>query len=262
LVVIAGPDLGRQVELTDRNVDIGRGEDVTLRIDSELVSRRHAAVRMVAGRFAIADLESTNGTFVNDARIKTHKLVEGDRIRIGKVVMKYTECEIEASYHQQIVQRANVDVLTSAYNKRYFEDTMKRLYGQPRALVSLILFDIDHFKKINDTFGHAAGDVALQQVSSAVRGQLRDGDTLCRVGGEEFAVILEETNLVVARRAAEMLRATVETTRIEAAARVIPVTVSLGVAEREPRDGGFDALYKRADERLYEAKRGGRNRVS
>jgi diguanylate cyclase (GGDEF)-like protein len=258
--VIAGQDLGRQIELHAAEVDIGRGDNVTVRIDSESVSRRHAAIRKVAGRYAIADLQSTNGTFVNDERIDTRTLQEGDRIRVGKVVFKYTECAIEANYHEQIVQRANVDALTGAYNKRYFGENMKRIYSSQGA-TSLILFDIDHFKKINDTWGHAVGDVVLQQVAGTVRGLLGDEDLFCRVGGEEFAVILEGSGIDVARRSAEQVRATIERSPVNGGGQRVPVTISIGVAERAASDGGYEALYKRADERLYEAKRGGRNRV-
>lgn len=261
LVVIAGPDLGRQIDLNLDEVDIGRGDNVRFRIDSEQVSRRHAAIRRVLGRFAVADLESTNGTFVNDERIKTHTLREGDRIRIGKVVLKYTECEIEASYHQQILERANVDGLTGAYNKRYYEETMRRMYATNGPSMSLLLFDIDYFKKINDTWGHAVGDLVLKEVVLVARGQLRIADLLCRVGGEEFAVILEGARLEEARGIAERIRTAVERSHENARSQRIPVTLSIGVAERTSAEPDPEALYKRADGRLYQAKHAGRNRV-
>jgi diguanylate cyclase (GGDEF)-like protein len=262
--VIAGPELGRRIDLDSGEVDIGRDDGVTLKIDSDLVSRRHATIRRFAGRFAIADLHSTNGTFVNDKRIKTHKLEDGDQIRVGKVVLKYTECAIEAQYHEQIVHRATVDALTGAYNKGYFEEAFKKSFASCREAatpLTLVVFDIDHFKKINDTWGHTAGDAVLKQLGQVVRAQLRPRDTFCRIGGEEFALLLEGMPLGAARNAAEVVRGSVETTDFAHEGTKIPVTMSLGVVELEKTDMSADSLFQRADGRLYEAKRGGRNRV-
>jgi diguanylate cyclase (GGDEF)-like protein len=264
LVVIAGPELGRQIDLESGEVDIGRDEGVTLRIDSDAVSRRHATIRRFAGRFAIADLHSTNGTFVNERRIKTQTLKEGDHIRVGKVVFKYTESPIEAQYHEQIVQLATLDALTGAHNKRYFEETSKKAFTASRQTstpLALVLFDIDHFKKINDTLGHSAGDAVLSQVAQIVRARLRKRDIFCRVGGEEFALVLEGTSLADARGAAESLRGAIETAPLVFEGSKIPVTTSFGVAGIEATDASAEALYNRADVRLYEAKRSGRNRV-
>jgi len=265
LVVIAGPELGRVVDLESGDVSIGRDEGATVCIDSDRVSRKHASIQRIGKNYVIADLGSTNGTFVNDSKIRTHKLVEGDLVTLGKIVLKYTESEIEAQYHEQILNLANVDALTGAYNKRYFHDAIGRAVAtneRPDALpLSLILFDIDHFKKINDTHGHAAGDHVLGEVAGVVTSQVRAGGTFCRIGGEEFAVILPEKDLVTAAAGAELIRRAIEGTRFVFDGTSIPVTVSLGVAERAGGESA-EALYKRSDERLYEAKRSGRNRVS
>src|SRR3982750_2265170 len=112
LVVIAGAELGRRIELDRGDVEIGREEGLTLHIDSELVSRRHASIQKIGGQLVVADAGSTNGTFVNDQKIRAHKLHDGDQIRVGKVVLKYTECAIEAQYHEQILHMASVDGMT------------------------------------------------------------------------------------------------------------------------------------------------------
>ncbi|HVU05200.1 MAG TPA: GGDEF domain-containing protein [Polyangiaceae bacterium] len=265
LVVIAGPELGRRIELTKGDVVIGREEadGVNLRIDSDQVSRKHATVQRIGRQAVVSDHDSTNGTFVNETKIKNHRLVEGDTIRIGKVVFKYTESALEAEYHERIQKLASVDGLTGAFNKRYFEETFSRLIAARNASsppLSLLLFDIDHFKKINDTRGHAAGDAVLKQFAEAVRGQVREKDVFCRVGGEEFAVLLEGTNLGAAHGAAEFVRGAIEMTDFVFEGKRIPVTTSLGVAEHQPGES-HEAFFKRADAKLYEAKHGGRNRV-
>ena len=264
LVVIAGPEIGRNIELAEKPVFIGRAEDVTLRVDSDAVSRRHAVVQRVLNSWVVADLGSTNGTYVNDVRVTTKELHEGDRIRIGKVVLKFSECGIEAQYHEQIFNMASLDALTGAFNKRYFDGVFEQAVqrsakaGEP---FSLLIFDIDHFKRINDAHGHPAGDAVLRKLVSVVRQQTRPDDVLCRVGGEEFVVLLPRTDLATARTIAEILRGVAEGTEFTHEGRRIPVTVSFGVAEVLSREDGA-SLYKRADGRLYEAKRAGRNRVS
>ena len=267
LVVIAGPELGRQIDLTvcaTHEVDIGRGDEASVRIDGDLVSRRHASIQRLAGQLIVADLGSTNGTYVNEAKIRSHALSDGDQIRIGKVVLKYTECAIEAEYHDQVMQLASKDALTGAFNRRYFDGELRkqameaRTQGSPLSLVAL---DIDHFKSINDGFGHAAGDAVLRQVSELVQRQLRAEDVFARTGGEEFVALMPGTDLREARMAAELTRGAIELTDFVVDGKKIPVTSSFGVAVLEAADDPAEKLLKRADERLYEAKHAGRNRV-
>ncbi|MBM4363648.1 MAG: GGDEF domain-containing protein, partial [Deltaproteobacteria bacterium] len=246
-------------DLSPGELSIGRDEAAGVVIDSDLVSRKHASIQRFGGQFVIADLGSTNGTYVNDARIRTKELAEGDQIRVGRVVLKYTECAIEAEYHEQVINMAKTDALTGAFNKRHFEAEFARLVAGSAPL-AIVIFDIDHFKKINDTYGHASGDVVLKRVAEVVRAQLRAGDLFFRVGGEEFVLLLPGTTESMAQLAAEVLRGAIEMTDFEDGGKRIPVTVSLGVSDREPGDDAA-TLYRRTDERLYEAKRGGRNRV-
>jgi diguanylate cyclase (GGDEF)-like protein len=263
LVMIAGPEIGRRIELDHGDVEIGREPGLALTIDAEGVSRHHAIVRNIIGHPVISDPGSTNGTFVNGEQIKTRRLVEGDQIKIGKVVLKYVEHEIEAQYHEQLQKLASVDGLTGAFNKRYFEETFARVIGGRNAEsqpLSLVVFDIDHFKKINDTWGHAAGDAVLKQFCAVVHAQVRKQDVFCRIGGEEFAILLDATPLAAARTAAEFVRGAIEMHDFVFEERTIPVTTSLGVAEHRPGEAS-DAFFKRADGRLYEAKHTGRNRV-
>jgi diguanylate cyclase (GGDEF)-like protein len=263
LVVIAGPELGRQIELTMDALEIGRAETAGLRLDIEQVSRRHAAIQRFGSHYILADLNSTNGTFVNDEKITTRELKDGDRIRIGKAVLKYSESDVEAEYHFRIFNMANLDALTGAYNKRYFDEAFRKEVekgareGRPFAL---LLFDIDFFKKINDTYGHPAGDAVLTEVAEVVRGIARPSDLFGRVGGEEFALACPETPLDNARDLAELVRASIQEHEFAFETQRIPVTSSVGVGELLSTESADD-FYKRCDAFLYEAKRSGRNRV-
>lgn len=264
LVVIAGEQLGRRIDLGADPVIVGRSEECAICIPSEQVSRRHAVVQPLLNRYHVVDLDSTNGTFVNEARVQRATLQDGDRIRIGKTVFKYTESHVELQYIQHIHSLADGDPLTGAYNKRYFDDTFAtevRRAHQVQAPLGLVLFDIDHFKKINDTYGHPAGDAVLKGVVATVKAELRQTDVLCRVGGEEFALILPNTPEPLAHQVAEFIRGAVEGTTYEFDGTRIPVTLSLGATELRPGESP-EQLYRRADEKLYEAKRSGRNRVA
>ena len=263
LVIISGAEMGRRIDLTHEEVSIGRSDQCTVCVNSDLVSRRHAVINRILGHFIVVDLKSTNGTFVNDQRIERAELKDGDLLRAGKTVLKYLENNLELEYMQHILSLAAVDSLTGLFNKRHFDEVFGKEVAradQTQQPLSLIVLDIDHFKKINDNFGHPVGDAVLKHVATVVKGQVRQGDTLCRVGGEEFALILPLTPLPLATQAAELIRAAVEANACDAAGRSIPATLSLGVAQLAPGEVP-EGLYQRSDERLYAAKHSGRNRV-
>ena len=263
LVIISGAEMGRRIDLTHEEVSIGRSDQCTVCVNSDLVSRRHAVINRILGHFIVVDLKSTNGTFVNDQRIERAELKDGDLLRAGKTVLKYLENNLELEYMQHILSLAAVDSLTGLFNKRHFDEVFGKEVAradQTQQPLSLIVLDIDHFKKINDNFGHPVGDAVLKHVATVVKGQIRQGDTLCRVGGEEFALILPLTPLPLATQAAELIRAAVEANTCDAAGRSIPATLSLGVAQLAPGEVP-EGLYQRSDERLYAAKHSGRNRV-
>lgn len=263
LVIISGAEMGRCIDLTHEEVSIGRSEQCTVCVNSDLVSRRHAVVNRVLGHYIVVDLKSTNGTFVNDVRIERAELKDGDLLRTGKTVLKYLENNLELEYMQHILSLASVDSLTGVYNKRHFDEVFGKEVAraeQNHTPCSLIVLDIDHFKKINDTHGHPAGDAVLKHVSSLVKSQIRPGDMLARVGGEEFAIVLPQTPYMLGTQAAELIRGAVEKSICDVAGTKIPATLSLGVAELQAGEIP-EKFYQRADERLYAAKHGGRNRV-
>jgi diguanylate cyclase (GGDEF)-like protein len=263
LVIISGDDIGRRFELGTQEVSIGRADTCTICVNTDQVSRKHATVQSILGKYYLVDMRSTNGTFVNEQKVERAKLLDGDQIRVGKTVLKYTESHVEQRYFEHAFNLASMDALTGAFNKRYFDESFgKEVQRSQQAGTPLciVLFDIDHFKKINDTYGHPAGDAVLKNVSAAVAAQLRDGDALFRVGGEEFALVLSATPRDLAIQAAEAVRALIESLVTDFMGTRITATLSLGVAELSSGEQPA-ALYQRVDEKLYAAKRGGRNRV-
>jgi diguanylate cyclase (GGDEF)-like protein len=271
LVVIYGPELGRRIPLSGAAFDVGRSSKCDLSLDQESVSRNHARITRARRQgadiaYVVADLGSTNGTYVNDVSIHERDLVDGDQIKIGRSILKFMAGDnIETSYHEEIYRLMTVDGLTQIFNKRYFSETLERevnrssRYERP---LSLVLIDIDFFKKQNDALGHVAGDALLKQLASAIKPKLRSQDVFARVGGEELAVLLPEVTAVGARVTAEKIRQLVEETEFRFDEHVMRCTISLGVAELGPEIESADALYAAADHALYAAKKAGRNQVA
>jgi diguanylate cyclase (GGDEF)-like protein len=267
LVVLYGPELGRRALVGRSTFEIGRQSKCELAIDQESVSRRHARISYAQGTHYIEDLGSRNGTVVGDTRIDgRHPLRHGDQIKIGESILKYMAgSDDENTYHEEIYRLMTVDPLTQAYNKRYFHEVLEREQNRSTRYkrdLSLLMFDVDRFKELNDTYGHVAGDEVLKQLSYAIKAKLRAQDVFARVGGEEFAVLLPEIGLVGARVTAEKVRTLCELTPITHEQQTITTTVSVGVATLGEGCSTATELLKVADERLYEAKRAGRNRVA
>jgi diguanylate cyclase (GGDEF)-like protein len=261
---------------------VGRRSDLDLHIDVDSVSRRHARLVRHGEDWWVEDLGSTNGTFVNDDPVGRRKLDDGDIVRFGEAVVKFlTGTYIERAYHEEVYRLSIIDGLTSVHNKRFFDEVLEREVARSQrhgGSLALVLFDIDHFKDINDTYGHLAGDTILVLLCRRIRPRIRREDVLARIGGEEFACLLTETTRSGGLGFAEDVRELVEREPYICDGTLIKVTISLGVAAFEPPPPSQrlpvddtrataaslkDALdlVRRADERLYAAKRGGRNRV-
>jgi diguanylate cyclase (GGDEF)-like protein len=267
LVLIHGEDLGRKFDLTNEETLIGRTSKADIQVDQDSVSRNHAKIRVDGTRITIEDLGSTNGTIVNDEHIEeVLRLRNGDLVKIGRTVFKFIASNnIEAAYHDEIYRMTTVDGLTQVFNRRYFEDAIERELSRSRRYtrpLSLVLLDIDHFKKINDTYGHLAGDAVLKEVALTVRARTRREDVFARFGGEEFALLLPEVDQKGALQLAEKARKLVEKHSFVFDGEDIPVTMSAGVATLIKKNENPAELIRRADEKLYEAKTGGRNRVA
>jgi len=264
-----GPSMGTRHVLTDKPIIIGRGEDCDIRVMDTSVSRRHVRLEKIGGEYYVLDMQSTNGSYVNDRQSLPGEPIpmrDGDYLRVGNCIFRYLASgNVEADYHEEIYRLTIIDALTQISNKRFFDEFLERevlrtvRHNRPLAL---LLFDIDRFKQVNDDFGHLAGDFTLREVAACVKRVVRREDLFARYGGEEFALVLIETGLPDALQAAERVRALVEAHTFRFDDKVFKLTVSLGVAEC-PLDGTATPreLMRRADENMYAAKRGGRNKV-
>jgi len=265
LVVIYGSELGQKHNLDAPSLTLGRSNKCDIQIDQESVSRAHSKIINGGRSVRIRDLGSTNGTYVNDELVEERTLVDGDLIKIGRTIFKFLSGgNIERAYHEEIYRLTTVDGLTQIFNKRYFSEALTREIARAsryRRELSMVMFDLDHFKEVNDTHGHLAGDAVLKTLSLTIKAKIRTEDIFARYGGEEFAIILPEIDCHNAHQFAEKIRRIVETTEFRFEGTQIPVTISMGVATLDPEAPGAAALIKRADERLYEAKAAGRNCV-
>jgi diguanylate cyclase (GGDEF)-like protein len=266
IVVIYGPELGKRIHLGSAPFEIGRSSKNDLFLDHESISRHHARITFEGSDHLIEDLNSTNGTYVNDEQIRRQRLRDGDQMRIGRSILKFMTGEnVEVHYHEEIYRLMTVDALTQIFNRRYFNEALDREFNRSRRYaraLSLIVFDIDHFKHVNDTYGHLAGDNLLRQLAAAVKQRLRREDVFARTGGEEFGVLLPEVGLDGARATGDKVRRIVEATQVKHEQQLIACAISVGVSTLGDNDVSGEELYKRADQRLYEAKQGGRNRVA
>ncbi|MBK9070482.1 MAG: GGDEF domain-containing protein [Myxococcales bacterium] len=266
LVVLHGLELGRRFSLTDKELAMGRLARSQIQIDSEAVSRKHCKVVSAGGAHVLRDLDSTNGTYVNDQRVKEHILADGDIIKVGRCIFKFLASgNIENAYHEEIYRMSSVDGLTQIFNQRHFHDTLIREVGRARRYrrqLSLVMFDVDYFKHINDTYGHLAGDAVLKQLAQLVRGNIRREDVFARVGGEEFAVLLPEIDLANACLFGEKIRQLVADAPFRYDDVAMTITISVGVVAMQGDVKSADEIMRRADEQLYAAKHGGRNLVS
>jgi two-component system, cell cycle response regulator len=258
--------LGKRFVLEHNPTRVGRGADNHVVLDGDSVSRRHAQFRQKGAEWVIVDDGSTNGTYCNDEQISREVVLRnGDRVKIGPTIFKYLSgADVEAQYHEEIYRMTIMDGLTQIHNKRYLYEALEREMIRGRRHerdLAILMFDIDHFKRINDVHGHLAGDYVLKEVARVVQMRLRRDEVFARYGGEEFSIILPETSLEEAAQAGEGMRQKVADHQFVFQADSIKVTISLGAALLQEADRSASDLIKRADEKLYQAKRTGRNRI-
>jgi diguanylate cyclase (GGDEF)-like protein len=267
LVVIRGERLGAKVDLDGPAVVIGRGSEADFQIASRSVSRSHCRIFPRDGALWIEDLRSTNQTFVNEQRIDQCELCDGDQVRIGNSVLKYLAAgNLEAGYLAELREHAVRDALTNLYNRRHVMNLLAEVVAKCRAdgnyRLALAIIDIDSFKEINDRIGHLAGDAVLQQMAKVLLKCVRSADTLARIGGEEFAVVMPGASEEAAFEACERLRRGVADTAFELDdGAELSVTISIGLSAWRSDMDDISDLMRLADECLYVAKSQGRDRV-
>jgi len=267
LVRVKGAELGRVSRLPPEPFRIGRSQDCELWLGDDGVSRKHARIFQEGTSYLIEDTESANGTFVQGQRVSRQVLRDGDVIQFGPTaVFRYTVTdESQESLLQQLYDASVTDALTGAHNREHFDTQLRSELSFARrhkSDVSLAFFDVDHFKKVNDTYGHQGGDAVLVALANTIRAMIRNEDVFARYGGEEFALILRGIDRAGASTVGERLRERVEAMRVNFEGRVLTVTVSVGCASFAELDEKTpEALVSTADKRLYAGKHAGRNRV-
>jgi two-component system, cell cycle response regulator len=268
LTVLGGPNAGQVFSLDREEMTIGRGIEADIWIEDPGVSRRHAVIRRAAGDFFIDDLGSTNGTFVHDQEAKAIRLVSGDRIQVGPnlLVTFALVDDAEEELRHRLYDASTRDGLTRAYNRQFFLERLSTEMLQSAksgAHLAVLILDLDHFKRLNDTYGHLTGDMVLRSTAAEISRQLRPEDVLSRYGGEEFVVLCKGLNRSQARDFAEKVRQAIALLCLELDGFVIRVTASIGIASLDelPSSTTRDDLLKLADDRLYEAKSLNRNCV-
>jgi two-component system cell cycle response regulator len=270
LIVIRGTIQGKKYPLEGRNIFVlGRDTTADIRFDDANVSRQHLEISLEGEQAFITDLKSRNGTFLNDERVGGDRVELGkeDMIKLGSTILKYLPAgEFETLYHVNITDAAHMDRLTGASSHKYISEVLDVEFKRAKALgseMSIVFFDIDDFKTINDTYGHDCGDRVLTAVGDALkRCGLGERDMAGRYGGDEFMVVLTSSGVEAAAAVAEDIRRTIENVECIHQGTRVPVTVSVGVSTVRKGMHRAADLYREADQALYESKRTGRNRVT
>jgi diguanylate cyclase (GGDEF)-like protein len=275
LVQYSGAKLGKRYPLTDTQTVVGRSPTVQIIINEASVSRQHARFVLVGDDVKVEDMGSSNGTFVNDVRAEGQTLLrDADIVRLGTVLLKFfAHDNVDSVMHDKIYRMATIDAGTQIFNKQYLMDALESEFKFSKTYereLSIIYYDLDFFKKVNDTYGHNAGDFILKESAALVKAAVRKDDILGRYGGEEFVIILPNTDGRVAADLAERIRQKHE-------AHPFPLdfeengqkkriahrqTISMGVAQLKPSIPAAKDFLEAADKKLYSSKHTGRNKVT
>ena len=267
LVVVAGRDQGRVIPIESGERIVGRGKRADVQIEDQGVSRRHAMLSRSAGKVEMRDLGSTNGCWCNGRQVATAMLKDGDCLQLGACRLSFRlSTREEDRLLRKLYSRATRDGLTGLFNRASLQDRLDReVYRQQRYQrgLALLQLDLDHFKRVNDTHGHAAGDRVLAAFGRIIRDSLRGCDLAARTGGEEFVVVLPEADARRAAFIAEKIRKRVAGMRVKLPrGKPVSVSVSIGIALAPDKPESALPLLEAADKACYRAKKGGRNRVS
>jgi two-component system cell cycle response regulator len=268
LIIVAGQNIGKLYNIDKAEFIAGRSQECGIWIEDATISRKHFRIINQGSQCTIEDLNSTNGTFVNNHKIQKAILKAGDKIQISKeTIIQFDYFDEHRKVSEQKRYEMGVkDPVTGTYNKSYFLQRISEefSFSQRQNLpLSILIFDIDFFKIINDNFGHLAGDQVLQEIGVLVQAMIRQDDVFCRYGGEEFVIIMRNTECQAAVNLAERIRIKVQDHVVYFDDKPIKATISIGVAtllDKNFRD--YVGLVAEADKHLYNSKGSGRNRVS
>src|SRR5687767_5548687 len=277
LVFLSGELIAVPIPLDREEVILGRALEADVRVNDTQVSRQHARVLSVRDEtkqtteYVLNDLDSRNGTFLNGRRIRRETLENGDKITVGDTILRFDLLdEIDREYQRQIHRLISHDDLTGLLSSRSFFSELRREAGRAKAdgiSFCVLMMDIDHFKNVNDTYGHLTGSKTIEEIGACIMNCVRSGDAASRFGGEEFAAFLLDAEIGQAMVAAERIRSTIQSYEFSVmrqgkAYSTHHVTISIGISSFP--DDSLDPieLVEMADSALYRAKRDGRNRVS
>lgn len=272
LMVVYGQEVGRRYWLSKDVAVCGRDPEADIHIDNKRLSRRHFAILHKKPKFYLKDLGSRNGTVVNEKTIKDEiELKFGDKIQCGGTVLQFmSEASIEHMLVDKLREDAYRDGLTQVYNKRILPDVEKEMFDRAKVdqhPLGVLMFDIDHFKKLNDTYGHLFGDQVLSGLSKEISSKvMRTQDIMIRFGGEEFLIVLSHPSHKALTGLGERVRKAAAGLRFEDGGKSVTLTVSVGVRYWDPKQEAgvtkLQMLIEQADQALYQSKSAGRNRVT
>ena len=279
LVFLRGELIAAPIPLEREEVTLGRALEADVRVNDALASRIHARITIERDpstgerRYRLNDLDSTNGTLLNGEPVREAYLQDGDKLTIGEQLLRFDLLDdIDREFQRQIHRLLAHDELTGLLTSRSFFSELRREAARSEAEerpFCVLMMDLDHFKSVNDRYGHLVGSQTIEETSTLITRALRAGDVAARFGGEEFAAFLLNADCAQGLVAAERVRSSVEAHHFAAARRggqndtgeVLRVTISVGVASY-PDDGRDPIqLVEMADTALYRAKNLGRNRV-
>lgn len=267
LIVLYPQTHFKQIPIQKGTIVLGRGREANIHLDDELVSRKHCALTFDGTQIIVEDLGSTNGTYIDGSQITKARLEHDNRLQIGKMILKVEFKDAnEEAFDRELFEAATMDPLTKIANRRTFMDRSLGELALARRndyYVHCIMVDVDHFKHVNDTWGHQCGDMILKDVARILKTEKRESDMLARYGGEEFVLLLLGVGPEDAKKSAERLRQAIEKHRFSWKDTIIPITISLGLASRKGTDvRKVEEIIAESDRFLYLAKESGRNQVA
>ena len=264
LVVLHGSDLGRRIAIRGQSVTLGRADAAEVRIYDERISSLHCKLNMGSEGLMVEDLNSRNGTYIDEQKITRAPLLPHSQLRIGRTVMRVEfRTEAEIKLQEDIFVQATTDPLTHAPNRRWFTERAEAevaYANRSEVPLCMVMLDVDHFKAVNDTHGHQAGDFVLVKLAQFMMEKKRHEDLFCRFGGEEFLFMIRLIPVQSAAVFCERIRHAISKTTFTFDKANIPITISMGIAVFKKGDTLVN-LIGRADTALYQAKQLGRNRV-